>query len=118
MNFKDKLYKALGERIATFREKAGLSQTQLADRCEISRGSVANIEVGKQYPPLLTLWRIGQALNVEPRQLIPTWAEVELSDVALPSTTDEKVAAFLKMMGPGVRTFIKEAQGESEGEGS
>ena len=65
------LYIQVGRRIARARKAADLSQTELADRCGLSRGSVANIETGVQRARLHTIWTIGEALERDPRSLLP-----------------------------------------------
>lgn len=67
----DKVYeKKFGNRIGELREKAGLTQEQLAARlqvegCDITRSAVAKIEVGQRhiYPDEIRLIR--KILNVE-----------------------------------------------------
>ena len=72
----DKLYLIVGSRIAAARRARQWSQSQLATEAKLSRGSIANIERGRQQPPLWTIWNVAKALAVEPRSLIPTSREV------------------------------------------
>lgn len=77
------LYRALGRKIASARvTRAGgqLSQSKLAAMVGLTRGSIANIELGSQRPPLHIVWAIGRALGVEPASLLPQGSE--LDDVA------------------------------------
>lgn len=62
----------LGVRIRQARNDAELTQEQLAARCGVSRGSIANMELGDQAPPPYRLAYIAMVLGVEPGQLIPT----------------------------------------------
>ncbi len=74
----DSLYAVLGKRIAEARAKRSggkWSQAQLAKACNLTRGSIANIELGRQRAPLHTIWQIGAALGIEPRLLLPTSGE-------------------------------------------
>ena len=64
--------KELGNRIRDARTEAGLTQEQLAARVRMSRGSVANIELGDQAPPPYRLALIAQALSTEPSELVPS----------------------------------------------
>ncbi len=53
----------LGAELAAYRRAARLSQTQLAERTEFSRSTVANVETGRQHVPR-TFWeRADQALR-------------------------------------------------------
>src|SRR2546427_2493201 len=70
----DSLYLLLGKRIAEARSKrsgGSWSQGQLARACHLTRGSIANIELGRQRPPFHTIWQFGAALGIEPRSLVP-----------------------------------------------
>lgn len=60
----------LGERIATRRIAAGMSQAELARRCSISREAVAQWESGATQPATKRLIDIAEALRVEVTWLI------------------------------------------------
>ena len=81
----DSLYLLLGKRIAGARSKrsgGSWSQGQLAKACHLTRGSIANIELGRQRPPFHTIWQIGAALGIEPRLLLPSLDELRDSSAA------------------------------------
>jgi transcriptional regulator with XRE-family HTH domain len=74
------LYRLIGRRISylrSSRQPTPWSQAKLAAEVGLARGSIANIEVGRQRPPLDTLWAIAKALEVEPRLLFPSDGELE-----------------------------------------
>ena len=80
------LYALLGKRIADARSKrsgGSWSQGRLAKACRLSRGSIANIELGRQHAPIHTIWQIGTALGIEPRLLLPTVDELRDSAASL-----------------------------------
>lgn len=64
-------YEELGRRVREAREAAGLTQEELAQRVELSRASVANIERGNQRVALHKFVELAQALGVEPLRLLP-----------------------------------------------
>ena len=68
----ERLYELVGQKVGRYRQRLGLSQTQLAQRCDLARGSIANIESGNQRPTLHTLWSIAEALSVDMRSLLPS----------------------------------------------
>ena len=72
----EKLYKLVGKRVGQHRKARGLSQTELANRCGLTRGSIANIELGNQRPTLHTLFTVAEALAVEPPVLLPAREEL------------------------------------------
>ncbi len=58
------LYKILGETIRAERIKAGLSQEQLAEKADLARNSIGNIERAEYKVTVETLARIAKALNL------------------------------------------------------
>ena len=49
------------------REKHGLTQAQLAERCAIDQGDISRIERGSTSPTARTLQRIAEALDADVR---------------------------------------------------
>ena len=68
MNF-DEEYKKLGLRIKYLREKAGLTQEQLAEKCGISLDFLGKIEVNINKPGLKTVFKVAKALNLPAKEL-------------------------------------------------
>ncbi|HEU0009228.1 MAG TPA: helix-turn-helix transcriptional regulator [Verrucomicrobiae bacterium] len=62
--------KLLGESIRRYREGAGLSQEQLAEKAELHPVYVGKIERGEQWISLHALLRIAAALDVRVRELV------------------------------------------------
>ena len=54
----------IGQRIATLRKLAGLSQEQLAERAGIGRGHLSRIEAGKYEVTLWIVQAIAEALGM------------------------------------------------------
>lgn len=73
---KEALYQMIGSRIKSHRESTDLSQLELSEKLHISRSSISNIEVGRHQVPLFTLYEISKELNVNIKDLIPTFDEV------------------------------------------
>ena len=61
---KAEFLKQLGESIAKQRLKLKLSQTEVANRCEIERGNLTRIEKGKSNVTAETLLKISKAFDV------------------------------------------------------
>lgn len=74
-----RLYAVIGERIARFRERKGLSQEALAVQVGLSRASITQAESGHQKLPLQTIYLIAAVLGVTLGDLLPTVDELLLS---------------------------------------
>jgi len=64
-------YRQLGERLASIRRMAGLTQREVAERAALGRPTLANIEKGRQRVLYHQLLDIARALGVDPRELLP-----------------------------------------------
>ncbi len=61
---------AFGKLVAGLRQSVGLSQEELADRAEIHRTYVSQIERGLKSPTIITLLRLSNALETTPSKLM------------------------------------------------
>ena len=59
------VYKIVGEAIRAERLKAGLSQEKLAEKCNLARNYIGNIERAEKRVSLETLARVARALGVK-----------------------------------------------------
>lgn len=62
--------KIVGEVIAEFRNKKGLSQEALSGLADIGRTHLSAIERGERKPTLETLYRISLALNIKMETIV------------------------------------------------
>ncbi|MCR4404982.1 MAG: helix-turn-helix domain-containing protein [Candidatus Acetothermia bacterium] len=62
--------RALGARLRRLRERAGLTQDELAAKAEVGRATISRIENGKMYAHTATLRRLAKALNLDLVDLI------------------------------------------------
>ncbi len=67
---KDVILKKLGKNIVRLREKAGLSQAQLALRCDKDRQNLNRLEKGRINPTVYFLSEIAAELNVPLKDLL------------------------------------------------
>lgn len=70
------LYGQIGGRIREIRALRGVTQTQLAAEAGLQRTSIANIERGRQRPPLHVIYELSEALGVDVHDLLPSAVEV------------------------------------------
>jgi len=61
--------KKLGMRILQLRTEANLTQTQLAEKAELSTDSISRIERGQRAPSIESLEKIAKALKTQVREL-------------------------------------------------
>jgi transcriptional regulator with XRE-family HTH domain len=60
----------LGEELRTAREKAGMSQTQLALMAQVDRSYISQIENDKKSPTIEMLFRLCRAMKSSPARII------------------------------------------------
>ena len=78
MNLNEKqLYQAIGKKIRGARENAKLTQSELAQRVELARTSITNIENGQQKIQVYTLYAIANVLNISVMNLLPEEKSIE-----------------------------------------
>ena len=54
------------QNLRKFRIKKELSQMKMAELCETSQNYIGEIEIGRRFPSLKLIEKIGQVLGVEP----------------------------------------------------
>jgi putative transcriptional regulator len=67
---KDDFSKLVGQKISVYREKRGLSQAELARRCNKDRQAIERLEKGRVNPNSYTLYEISQALKINTKNLL------------------------------------------------
>ena len=60
------------QKMRFFRKQAGLSQAKLAEICEVSNGTIGNIECGITKPSFELIIKIDEALKITPPDLFYT----------------------------------------------
>jgi len=65
------IYRGLGSLVRQHRKRLDMRQEALGELIGLSRASIANIETGRQHIPLHHLYRLAQALKVDPQTLLP-----------------------------------------------
>ena len=54
------------QNLRKFRNSKGFSQTKLAESCDTGQNYIAEIEIGRRFPSLELIEKIGKVLNIEP----------------------------------------------------
>ena len=63
-------YQTLGLNVAYFRKKRGLTQEQLAEKAGVERSRISKTEIAWTGTSLDTVYRIADALEIEPYKLL------------------------------------------------
>ncbi len=61
----DEILKTLGQKVKYFRKKAHFTQEVLAEKVNVHPTYIGKIELGKNNPSYLLLYKIIQALNID-----------------------------------------------------
>jgi len=66
----EKALKSVGLRIRKFRERAGYSQQEFADLCDMELSQINRIELGKVNTSVSVLFRMAEVLKIKPSKLL------------------------------------------------
>lgn len=108
-------YAEFGAKLKKARERADLTQKELAERVDLPRTSVTNIEQGRQRIALHQLVQFAAALGIEPLELLPE-EELNLDELvaetggeSLPD--DHEQRQFIASVLRGDRGLTKDGTG-------
>lgn len=94
----DERAKFIGRRVRLYRDRAGLTQQQLADAAYVSRGYITRIENGLNIPAVPVLEQLAAALGVTREDLLDSKREPQPS-------AEERATAIWKEALERVRGF-------------
>ena len=89
MDIKASLAYILGKKIRESRVEIDMKQDELAEKIQLTRTSISNIEAGRQLAPLDVLYKICHTLGKELHFLLPTYTEVQQSSVKNETISDK-----------------------------
>ena len=69
-----------GKNVARLRKENGMTQEELAEKIDVKKQTISNIERGERYPTFENLEKISQILNANAIQLFGTPNEIAVSD--------------------------------------
>lgn len=105
-DFNSVLYRVLGERIKARREELGLSQKELSEKIlTLGRASISNIEKGRQYPPLSTVYEMCRVLDIDVQRILPTYSEIESKVNSSPET--EEIEKYIGTLNLDEKTLLQ-----------
>jgi transcriptional regulator with XRE-family HTH domain len=112
-----RLYHLIVEQLKRKRREDLISQAELGAQAGLQHSSIANIEAGKQRVSLHSLYDLCNALDLEPREILPTIAEVMEPEVRGPVTifgktlivTEKTAKAMLKVARKSIGKTTKKS---------
>ena len=78
------IYIAVGENVRHYRKQAGMRQLDLCREVALTRGSIANIETGRQRILLHQAFDLARALNVSVDCLVPGFSPRSRDIIRIP----------------------------------
>jgi transcriptional regulator with XRE-family HTH domain len=67
-----------GERLRELRQKRGLTQVQLAERCDYPQARISELERGARAPNLVTMLRLALALECKVSDLVSVFDKADI----------------------------------------
>lgn len=93
----------MNERFKVLRKKLGLSQDEFASRLGLTRGAVANIELGRTEPKPLFISLVCSVYDVSEH-----WLRTGEGEMFLPKSLDDELAEFMgSVLREDIRTSVK-----------
>lgn len=62
------------------RKRLGLTQEQLAERCDLTPKYITSLEIGRRFPSSETILQLARALGIKPYQLFLEDGDIEAFD--------------------------------------
>ncbi|MBL8089242.1 MAG: cupin domain-containing protein [Anaerolineales bacterium] len=101
--------RAIGEKLRAVRQEHEMSLRELADKAEISASMLSQIETGKVFPSVRSLYSIASALNVSIDYFFPEENETNSSGNTLNGVIGEMTASEMRDANlKGVAEVVKE----------
>ena len=104
--------KSFGGRLKEERDRASLTQDELAKRANIGRTTVANIERGRQSVSVPLLYRLASALGVAPESLLPQCVETSSSEADGSGSSDK--SALSGRQNTWVNEILQESRNDEK----
>lgn len=77
--------------LKTLRQSRNLSQAELAERCEVTTGTIGNIECGLAKPSFDLIMKIANTLDIHPARLFASEDYISKLNIAAQKSKDRLV---------------------------
>jgi len=105
----DEFSRAFGRKLRDARKEAGLSQGDLADRVELSRTSITNIEKGAQQPSLKLALKLADEVGVPLSDLTDDDEGVAPSKRTIKRNVERSLESYPESSQEWFRSIVEEA---------
>ena len=90
-----------------YRKRAGLSQARLAELCDVSNGTIGNIECGVTKPSFDLIILMSQALNIQPEKFFQTKNEQQELQEEPTALNPAQVASLEESLIQAIQTVLE-----------
>lgn len=96
------------DNIKFYRRKKGISQSQLAEACDVSNGTIGNIECGITKPSFDLILLIADRLGVKPELLFYSEEQAVFDqELSAPTFTKQQIQKIKKTISDAVSNALK-----------
>ncbi len=91
-----------------YRRKKGISQSQLAEACDVSNGTIGNIECGITKPSFDLILLIADRLGVKPELLFYSDEKASFDfELSAPTFTKQQIQKIKKTISDAISSALK-----------
>ena len=96
------------ENMKFYRQQRGISQAQLAEACDVSNGTIGNIECGITKPSFDLILMIADKLGIKPEMLFYSSESPDLSNTDSSKLTKEQIKKIKAIFSTAVNNALDE----------
>ncbi len=101
-------HKCFIENMKYYRKQKGISQAQLAETCDVSNGTIGNIECGITKPSFDLILMIADKLGIKPEMLFYSSESPDLSNTDSSKLTKEQIKKIKAIFSTAVNNALDE----------
>lgn len=95
------------ENLKNYRKAKGITQAELAEKCDVSNGTIGNIESGVAKPSFDLIIQISIVLEVKPEDLFHTDISISKSIKSSDSFSKDQLKKIRSVLNSSVSTVMK-----------
>ena len=101
-------HKCFIENMKFYRKQKGISQAQLAEACDVSNGTIGNIECGITKPSFDLILMIANKLGIKPEMLFYTSESPDIPNTASSKLSKEQIKKVKAIFSSAVNNALDE----------